>query len=135
MEHSKLIEIYGKEMEKLRNNVSGLQQTSNTEEKIMAVAFEDDTYAEKEKKLKEVYKSIVEINTMIKDCAEVVGDQGKDLDSIENFVEISSDATKDAVTELDQANKYQQSGSSRCTYMIFIITLILLAVLLIFYFL
>ena len=114
VEKKKLLEVYGKELGRIRNTVISMQETPQvpvSEEKIMAVAYEDEALLEKAKELKAIEGYIIDINHMIKDCAETIQEQGKDLDTVENFVEISNDNTKDAAIELEKANVYQRNSS------------------------
>lgn len=135
-EKKKLLLAYEKEMKLIRKTVQNIQESplpSASETTIQAVAFEDEALAEKAKELKAIESHIIEINSMLKDCAETIQEQGKDLDSIENFVEISSDSTKDAVSELEQANSYQNKGSKCCIYTTVIAALIAGVIILLFY--
>lgn len=117
-EKRKLLEAYGKEFGRIITTVHSIQENPQIpevpEEKILAVAYEDEALIEKAKELKAIEGYILDINHMIKDCAETILEQGKELDTVENFVEISSAASKDAVGELEKANGYQKSNSSNC---------------------
>ena len=135
IEKKKLLEVYGKEIGKFVNTVHDLQEPPLQvvhDEKIQAVAYEDEHIIEKAKELKVIEKHIIDINHMLKDCAETILDQGKDLDTVENFVEISYDSTKEAVNELEKANGYQKNSSNCCFYAIGVIIVLCLA-LIIFY--
>lgn len=130
----KLLEAYTKEMNKIRNSMQSLQEAPlQAEDKIQAVAYEDEMIIEKAKELKAIQGYIVDINHMLKDCAETVLEQGKDLDTVENFVEISSLSTKDAVVELEKASGYQRKGNKCCIYTSVIIGLMALVFIYIFW--
>jgi predicted nucleic acid-binding Zn-ribbon protein len=112
IEKRKLLEAYGKEITRLNKTMESIKETSiSHEEMIQAVAFEDEGLMEKAKELKAIQGHIIEINHMLKDCSETILEQGKDLDTVENFVEISALESKGAADELEKANGYQKSGN------------------------
>ena len=123
VEKKQLLEAYGRELGKIVNTVHGLQESPSSsapsqasEDKIQAVAYEEELIVEKARELKAIEGHIIDINHMLKDCAETILEQGKELDTVENFVEISHESSKVAAEELEKANGYQKNSNNCCMY-------------------
>lgn len=138
IEKKTLLEAYGKELGKIENNIHSLQgvieSPQEVDEKIQVVAYEEEMHLEKVRELKAIEGDVIEINHMLKDCAESIQEQGVELNSAEYFVEISSETTKSAVNELEKANGYQKSSNTCCIKIIAVCAVFLVLGLLIIYY-
>ena len=140
-EKKEFLQHFRKELEKISVSIQNIRQpveekTSiekeiQQEEQLKVEVYEDDLI-DKARALKEVQSSIYELNAMFKDLGLTVEEQGKELDTIENFVEISQVTTKSAGEELEKANNYQKK--QRCYALVLIPGVIALILILIYFF-
>jgi syntaxin 7 len=139
-EKKEFLHHFKKELEKISNVIQSLkalpepspvEKEVQGEEQLKVEEYQDELL-EKAGMLREVQSSIIELNSMFKDLGMTVEDQGKTLDIIENFVEISEQSTKNAGEELEKASDYQKK--QRCYALVLIPGVIALILILIYCF-
>ncbi|KAF9460701.1 t-SNARE [Collybia nuda] len=82
------------------------------------------------RELSEIAKSIATLAELFKDLSVLVIDQGTLLDSVEYNIEQTAVQVKDAVTELNEATKYQKNtGRRQCIFLLLLIIFGLIIVL------
>merc|ERR550539_2132867 len=77
---------------------------------------EDDTIQqlqERERSIRQLESDIVDVNTIFKDLATMVHEQGETIDSIEGNVEQASITVHDGTEQLRQAERYKNKGRKK----------------------
>lgn len=77
------------------------------------------------KDLQKVYRSIVELNEMVKDLSLLIIDQGTLLDRIDYNIENAATSVERGVQELQQASNHQRAARSKLCILILIILIII----------
>jgi len=85
---------------------------------------------EREKGIKEIETTIIEINEITKDLGLLVHEQGSMIDNIESHIDTAVMQSSLGVEELRQASDYQKSGKGKMCWIILIISVVLIIVLL-----
>lgn len=102
------------------------------EEESLAIKDEDELSHEnllkRNEDIQQVHKDFVEVNSMFKEVAHLVGQQGESLDVAEGHVDTAVKETTRANIELDSANKYQRSAKKKIV-VIFLIVAVVVAIL------
>jgi len=79
--------------------------------------FNDAMIQDREEGIKQIESTIIEVNGIFTDLAQIVHEQGFMIDNIESNVESASHNTAEAVVQLRQASKYQRSLAQRCAFL------------------
>jgi syntaxin 7 len=102
------------------------------EEESLAIRDEDELKQEnllkRNEDIQQVHRDFVEVNSMFKEVAHLVDQQGESLNVAEGHVDTAVKETGRANIELDSANKYQRSAKKKIV-IIFIIVLVVVAIL------
>lgn len=84
------------------------------------------------KDLQRVYRSIIELNEMVKDLSLLIIDQGTILDRIDYNIENAATSVERGVVELQQASNSQRAARSKLCIIILIVLIIIAAAVLFF---
>ncbi|VDO44324.1 unnamed protein product [Onchocerca flexuosa] len=102
-----------------------------TMEQIQLLLQNADMVKERERDVISVSKSIVELNSLFKDLASMVVDQGTVLDRIDYNLEQAALKVKSAFSNVERAERYQRSDKKMYCIFILSVTIIILLILLI----
>ncbi|VDM98567.1 unnamed protein product [Thelazia callipaeda] len=102
-----------------------------TMEQIQLLLQNADMVKEREHDVMSVSKSIVELNSLFKDLASMVVDQGTILDRIDYNVEQATLKVKSALSSVQRAERYQRNDKKMYCIFILSVAIIVLLVLLI----
>uniref|UniRef100_A0A0N5APW4 t-SNARE coiled-coil homology domain-containing protein n=1 Tax=Syphacia muris TaxID=451379 RepID=A0A0N5APW4_9BILA len=102
-----------------------------TMEQIQLLLQNADMVKERERDVLAVSKSILQLNSLFKDLAAMIVDQGTVLDRIDYNVEQTSLKVKTALKSVEKAERYQRSDKKMHCIAILSITIIVLLILLI----
>lgn len=104
------------------------------------IEFQNALIEERSQGIKEIEKTVVEVNEIFRDLSTIVAEQGSMigtiyifilhdlLDSIESNIEDAVDNTKVAVEELGQASKHQKKSRTKLCFILLLVVIILAAV-------
>ena len=70
--------------------------------------------AERERMIKQVETTVVEVNEIFTDLAGLVAGQSSSIDTISSMIENTADKAREATEELRTASRYHGRGSRRC---------------------
>lgn len=87
--------------------------------------------AQREQEVNTIVKSIVDLNDIFKELAQMVADQGTILDRIDYNVEQTQTQVYEGFRQLQKADSYQRKNRKMCCIIILAATTILLIILLI----
>jgi t-SNARE complex subunit (syntaxin) len=90
---------------------------------MQQIDFDASVVEERDEAINDIASAIMEVNETMRDLAQIVEDQGKDIESIEVNTTQAEESTSKGVEHLTQAEKYQKG------YRKWIIVLILIIVL------
>jgi len=91
--------------------------------------FQNALIAEREKGIKDIEKSVLEVNEIFRDLSNIVVEQGVMIDSIESNIEVSVQATDKGVEELTKASDYQKSSRTKmCCFLLIILIVVAVAI-------
>jgi len=96
--------------------------------------FMDALIADREQGIKEIEKTVVEVNEIFRDLSHLVQEQGVMIDNIESNIEESVVKTTDGVEELRKANEYQKSSRNKMCCLALIILIVAAIIVLVVYF-
>jgi syntaxin 7 len=96
-----------------------LQQIENERE------FNDAMIQDREEGIKQIESTIVEVNGIFTDLAQIVHEQGFMIDNIESNVESASHNTAEAVVQLREASKYQKKSRTKMCVLALIIAIVI----------
>uniref|UniRef100_A0A914BYE6 t-SNARE coiled-coil homology domain-containing protein n=1 Tax=Acrobeloides nanus TaxID=290746 RepID=A0A914BYE6_9BILA len=85
-----------------------------TIDQVQAIIENEHMVKEREKEVIKISKSILELNSLFKDVASLILDQGTILDRIDYNIEQSVLRVKSALTNVQKAEKYQRSRKMQC---------------------
>ncbi|KAJ3043802.1 hypothetical protein HDV00_004210 [Rhizophlyctis rosea] len=88
------------------------------------VEFNEQLIAEREEDLKEIERSILEVNEIFRDLGTLVTEQGHMLDNIEANVQDVTINMENATGELRQASKWQKSTRNKMCCLMIILAII-----------
>ena len=98
------------------------------------VEFQDALIREREEEIRNIEQGVSDLNVLFQQVAQIVNEQGEQIDTITDNVEVTLVATQGADYELRQAARYQKNARSKmCCLLIIlavILTIIVLAVVL-----
>lgn len=86
--------------------------------------FNDAMIQDREEGIKQIESTIIEVNGIFTDLAQIVHEQGFMIDNIESNVESASHNTAEAVVQLRAASKYQKKSRTKMCVLALIITII-----------
>ena len=133
-EKEQLVKAYTQQFQKILDGVHTIQEQPEKPQEpqtLQAQVFEEDFFRERHQEINQVETVLVEINDMMKFCAESVTEQGQTLDTIENHVEISEESTRRGVEELTKAEKSQNSSRNMSSFLLLIAFILVLILVLI----
>jgi len=93
-----------------------------------AVDYHDTIIREREMGIKEIQKSVVEVNEIFRDLGSLVAEQGHMIDSIESNIEMAVDTTTKGTEEITKASNYQRKSRTKLCCLALIIVIILAVV-------
>jgi syntaxin 7 len=77
-------------------------------QRMQQVEFDSAMVDERDDAINDIASSILEVNETMRDLANIVEEQGKDIDQVEVNVTSAEDATEKGVGFLTDAEKYQK---------------------------
>jgi len=86
--------------------------------------YNENIIAEREEGIREIESTINEVNTIFRDLAELVNEQGEMIDNIENNISQTVVRTDQANQELTKASKYQKSARTKMCCLLLIILIV-----------
>jgi len=86
--------------------------------------YNENIIAEREEGIREIESTINEVNTIFRDLAELVNEQGEMIDNIENNISQTVVRTDQANQELTKASKYQKSARNKMCCLLLIILIV-----------
>ena len=92
------------------------------------VELHDDIAKEREEKINRITKTILTVNSMLKDLGEMVCEQGYMIENVESSIEDSATKSKLALMELSKSDKDSKSGKQRMCLVVFFVALLLFVV-------
>ncbi|KAK8095033.1 hypothetical protein PG997_001718 [Apiospora hydei] len=111
-----------------------LQQLQQQEQAHLAaqdeVDFQDALIQEREDEIRQIEEGVTDLNTLFKQVAQIVGEQGEQLETIETNAINVRDDTRGADVELRSAARYQKNARSKACCLLLILAVILTIVLL-----
>lgn len=111
-----------------------LQQLQQQEQAHLAaqdeVDFQDALIQEREEEIRQIEEGVTDLNTLFKQVAQIVGEQGEQLETIETNAINVRDDTRGADVELRSAARYQKNARSKACCLLLILAVILTIVLL-----
>merc|ERR1712065_117433 len=75
--------------------------------------FHENVIAEKEAGIRDIEKTVLEVNDIFKDLSNLVADRGELVDSIAANIETGAVNTEKGVKELGKASNYQKKARSK----------------------
>jgi len=96
--------------------------------------FMDALIADREQGIKEIEKTVVEVNEIFRDLSHLVQEQGVMIDNIESNIETSVVKTSEGVEDLRKANEYQKSSRNKMCCLALIILIIAAVIVVVVYF-
>ncbi|XP_045762521.1 syntaxin-16 [Maniola jurtina] len=114
-------------------NSEGSFQKQNLNQKQLLLMQEENTkmVAEREEEVNKIVKSIVDLNDIFKDLAQMVNEQGTVLDRIDYNVEQTQVQVHEGYKQLQKAERYQRQNRKMHCIMMLAVTVIVLVILLI----
>lgn len=114
-----------------------LQQQQQVQQSQLAdqneVDFQEALIIEREEEIRNIEQGVGDLNVLFRQVAQIVGEQGETLNTIQDNVENTRQDTRQADVENRQAAKYQKAARNKgCCLMIImlvILTIVLLAIL------
>lgn len=110
------------------------QQTQVLEQPQLAeqseVDFQENLIIEREGEIRDIERSVGELNELFRDVAHIVREQGDMLDTIDVNVENTLNDTRGADVELRSASRYQQAARSKACCLLLILAIVLIIVVL-----
>jgi len=91
--------------------------------------FMEAQMEEREKGIKEIETTIIEINEITRDLSTLVHEQGILIDNIETHIDVAVQHSTQGVEELRKASDYQKSGKSYMCWIVLILTVAVVIIL------
>jgi t-SNARE complex subunit (syntaxin) len=89
------------------------------------VDFQESLIIERETEIRNIEQSVGELNELFRDVAQIVHEQGGQLDLISDNVATVTNRTRDAQTELRSASRYQKNARNKMCCLLVILAVIL----------
>lgn len=97
--------------------------------------FMDALIADREQGIKDIEKTVTEVNEIFRDLSHLVQEQGQMIDHIESNIDDSMARTDEGVVELRKANEYQKKSRNKMCCLALILLLLAGGAVLVIYFL
>ncbi|SPO03954.1 related to syntaxin 12, partial [Cephalotrichum gorgonifer] len=94
------------------------------------VDFQDALIVEREEEIRNIEQGVGDLNVLFRQVAQIVSEQGEQLNTIADNVEVTRDDTRGAMVELGRASNYQKSARKKGCFLLLIASVILMIVLL-----
>eukprot|EP00747_Dinoflagellata_sp_TGD_P219520 gnl/TRDRNA2_/TRDRNA2_91620_c3_seq1.p1 gnl/TRDRNA2_/TRDRNA2_91620_c3~~gnl/TRDRNA2_/TRDRNA2_91620_c3_seq1.p1 ORF type:complete len:275 (+),score=67.17 gnl/TRDRNA2_/TRDRNA2_91620_c3_seq1:120-827(+) len=94
------------------------------------IAIHNRIAAEREEGIRRIQSQVSEVNSIFRDLAAIVQEQGQHIETIEQQAEVSSENTKKAVVELQKASDRQRTSRERLCYILALALLVLCCIVL-----
>lgn len=94
------------------------------------VDFQDALIVEREEEIRNIEQGVGDLNVLFQQVAQIVSEQGEQLDTIANNVEYVRTDTRAADVELRSAARYQKNARSKACCLLLILAVILTLVIL-----
>lgn len=94
------------------------------------VDFQDALIAEREEEIQNIEQGVSDLNVLFQQVAQIVGEQGEQIQGIAENVERTHEDTRGADRELRQAARYQRNARSKACCLLLVLAVILTIVLL-----
>ncbi|KAH6651559.1 t-SNARE [Truncatella angustata] len=94
------------------------------------VDFQDALIAEREEEIRQIEEGVGDLNVLFRQVAQIVGEQGEQLETIESNAINVRDDTRGADYELRSAARYQKNARSKACCLLLILAVILTIVML-----
>ena len=92
-----------------------------TEEQMSKLQHAELNVTQRDKEIRKIHKSIIELSDIVKDLSMLIADQGTILDRIDYNIENAAVETGKAVEEIRKASDYQKSARTKMFILILII--------------
>ena len=94
------------------------------------VEFQEALIVEREEEIRNIEQGVGDLNVLFRQVAQIVSEQGNQLDTIAENVYVTRDETHGAMVETRQAAKYQKAARNKGCFLLIILAIILTIVLL-----
>jgi syntaxin 7 len=94
------------------------------------VDFQDALITEREEEIRHIEEGVSDLNVLFQQVAQIVGEQGEQLQTIENNAVNVRDDTRGADYELRSAARYQKNARSKACCLLLVLVVIMTIVLL-----
>ncbi|PKS10413.1 hypothetical protein jhhlp_002164 [Lomentospora prolificans] len=94
------------------------------------VDFQEALIIEREEEIRNIEQGVGDLNVLFRQVAQIVSEQGEQLNTIADNVEVTRDDTRGAMVELTQASRYQKAARNKSCCLLIILAVILTIVLL-----
>ncbi|KAI0479527.1 t-SNARE [Xylariaceae sp. FL0804] len=94
------------------------------------VDFQDALITEREEEIRHIEEGVGDLNVLFQQVAQIVGEQGEQLQTIENNAVSVRDDTRGADVELRSAARYQKNARSKACCLLLVLAVIMAIVLL-----
>ncbi|KAI1337386.1 t-SNARE [Xylariaceae sp. FL0016] len=94
------------------------------------VDFQDALIIEREEEIRQIEEGVGDLNVLFQQVAQIVGEQGEQLQTIENNAVNVRDDTRGADYELRSASRYQKNARSKACCLLLVLAVIMTIVLL-----
>ena len=94
------------------------------------IEFNESIINESQEGIEDIQRSVLQVNEIFTDLAQIVEDQSYQADTIENNVTQAADRAKAGLDELNQADEYQERHRKRCQCVIMLFLLAIVGVVL-----
>jgi len=115
----------------------GLMESNRREQDFKLksdIEFQNAIIREREEGIKEIEKTVVEVNDIFRDLSALVAEQGSMIDSIESNIETSVVHTSKGVEELQKASTYQKKSRTKLCILLLIIALVVATIIILVWF-
>jgi syntaxin 16 len=96
-----------------------------TDEQMGALARAEVNVAQRDREIRKIHKSIIELSDIVKDLSMLIADQGTILDRIDYNIENTAVETGKAVEEIRKAADHQKSARTKMFILILIILVVI----------
>jgi t-SNARE complex subunit (syntaxin) len=94
------------------------------------VDFQEALIVEREEEIRNIEQGVGDLNVLFRQVAQIVSEQGNQLDTIADNVYVTRDETHGAMIETRQAARYQKAARNKSCFLLIILAIILTIVLL-----
>jgi len=113
-----------------RQNLLEAERREQAEQMEAQRAYIDGVNLQREDEVKQLEESVIQVNEMFHDLAQIVSEQGVLIDTIESNVVDAKTNVEEGEKEIDKAAEYQKKSRSKmCCILVFSIILLLVVVL------